>query len=89
LKGPKLSNHSTFKASLSQEARGPARERGGDRPCGREFSAGLIFLCFVSFYQACPEALQLREKEMKRLKEPMPNKINFSLFYFTSPIPST
>jgi hypothetical protein len=35
----------------------------------------LIFLCFVSFYQACPEAQQLREKEMKRVKEPLPGKI--------------
>jgi len=39
-----------MKASLSQEARGHARERGGDRPCGEKFSAGLIFLCFVSFH---------------------------------------
>ena len=76
-----------LKASLSQEARGAARERGGDRPCGREFSAGLIFLCFVSFHQACPEAKQLRGKEMKRLKEPLTNKskiFTFLLFYPTS-----
>jgi len=39
--------------------RGPARERGGDRPCGREFSAGLIFLCFVSFH------LRKRNEEAK------------------------
>ena len=51
LKGPKLSNNSILLISLLQEAHGPARERGGDRPCGEGFSAGLIFLCFVSFYQ--------------------------------------
>jgi hypothetical protein len=67
-----------IKASLSQKARGTARERGGDRPCGRQFSAGLIFLCFVSFYQ---------EKEMKRLKGSLPgNSKTFTslLFYPTS-----
>jgi len=47
----------------------------------------LIFLCFVSFYQACPEAQQLREKEMKRQKEPLPGNskiFTFLLFYPTS-----
>jgi len=47
---------------------GIARERGGDRPCGREFSAGLIFLCFVSFYPTCPEAKQLRGKRNEEAK---------------------
>jgi hypothetical protein len=32
---------------------------------GKEFSAGLIFLCFVSFYQ---------EKEMKRPKKALQTK---------------
>jgi len=51
--------------------RRPARERGGVGPCGEKFSAGLIFLCFVSFYQ---------EKEMKRVKKPLPNKIKIFTF---------
>jgi hypothetical protein len=34
-----------------------ARERGSDGRCGEEISAGLIFLCFVSFYQFFPEHL--------------------------------
>jgi hypothetical protein len=59
--------------------RGPARERGGDWLCGQEFSAGLIFLCFVSFYQ---------EKEMKRLKEHLPNKDKSPPLYYISPISS-
>jgi len=58
--------------------RGPARERGGDRPCGQEFSAGLIFLCFVSFYQ---------EKEMKRLKEPLLG--NSKIFTFLLSLPNS
>jgi hypothetical protein len=60
-----------LKASLSQEARGPARERGGDRPWGREFSAGLIFLCFVSFH------LRKRNEEAKK---PLPSKIKIFTF---------
>jgi hypothetical protein len=45
----------------------------------------LIFLCFVSFYQACPEAQQLRGKEMKKLKEPLPNKIKIFTYLLYKP----
>jgi hypothetical protein len=65
--------------------REPARERGGVRPCGEEFSAGLIFLCFVSFYQACP--VLFREKEMKRVKVPLPNKYKVFTFLLCKPDP--
>jgi hypothetical protein len=58
--------------------RGPAIERVGDRPCGEEFSAGLIFLCLVSFYQVYP--VLFREKEMKRLKGSLPNEIKIFTF---------
>jgi hypothetical protein len=41
----------------------------------------LIFLCFVSFYQACP--VLFREKEMKRVKRAMPgtSKVKTLLVY--------
>ena len=54
LKGPEFSDSKSTKASPSQEVRGLARERGGVGPCGEEFSAGLIFLCFVSFHLSLP-----------------------------------
>ncbi|AEL27354.1 hypothetical protein [Cyclobacterium marinum] len=55
-----FSNYGNFYTMLSQEERGHARERGSVGPCGEEFSAGLIFLCFVSFH------LRKRNEEDKR-----------------------
>jgi hypothetical protein len=73
-----------FKYHYRKKCGGLAREEGGFWPCGKEFSAGLIFLCFVSFYLTCPEHLSESgpamkqsnsgEKEMKRLKRNLPNK---------------
>jgi hypothetical protein len=59
---------------------GPAREGGGFWPCGEEFSAGLIFLCFVSFH------LRKRNEEAKK---PLPGKIKIFIFLLISLIPST
>jgi hypothetical protein len=57
---------------------------------GQEFSAGLIFLCFVSFYLTCPEHLSesgpaLKQsnsggKELKRSIVPLPGIIKIFTF---------
>jgi hypothetical protein len=68
LRGPKLSNYSTIKASVSQEARGHAREEGGFWPCGQEFSAGLIFTlsCFASGQALIHQGVQGKFAKKKR-----------------------
>jgi len=66
-----LSNTRIIKASISQEARGNARERGGVGPCGEKFSAGLIFLCFVSFH--------LRKRNEEAKKKQCRAKVNLHL----------
>jgi hypothetical protein len=79
--------------------RRPARERGGDRPSGKEFSAGLIFplSCFASGHALIHQGVQgkfakkktqqLREKEMKPPKEALPNKSKLPPPYLVSSIP--
>jgi len=58
-----------FKYHYRKKCGGLAREEGGFWPCGKEFSAGLIFLCFVSFYLTCPEAQQIRGKRNEEAKK--------------------
>jgi len=65
---PILSNTRIIKASLSQEAWGSARERGGDRPYGQGFSAGLIFplSCFASGHALIHQGVQGKFAKKKR-----------------------
>jgi hypothetical protein len=63
-----LSNSSIIKASLSQAAQGPDRDRGGDRPWGRSLSAGLIFplSCFASGQTLIHQGVQGKFAKKKR-----------------------